>query len=132
MSWLTDIAEKLGIEIPPPPVAWLPTYQPQQYVSYPLGNGTMGQAPINVEFLVDLPTAQHLLATYDPNGTIISTPFMPVGSPDTSTATVYELQWPNGVTIVAGELAELLTNNANNPTVGDSLVKAAIAARGAA
>jgi hypothetical protein len=131
MSWLTDLEAKLGINIPPPPAPWMPTYQLQAYVTSTLGDGSTESVPVSVTYLVTMDTAQHLQQIYDPSGSIVSIPFVPPAG-GVSGPMVIWLQWPNGVKIIAGMLASYFTNNPNNPDVADKMVRVAIQAAGAA
>ena len=134
MSWIDNLEKTLGFTIPPPPApVWQPTYDTAtEYVTVPTNDGGTQQIAIAENYLVDAATAEHLRAQYDPAGTVVLTTFLSGGGPDTSTAIIYNLRWPNGVTIEAHFLAAMYAQNPNNPAVADAACKAMIAARGAA
>lgn len=129
MNWWEKLFADLFASKEP---AWVPTYEPQAYVTTTMGDGTTVKVPIAIDYLVTAETAEHLRAKYCPNGKVIEAPFEGAGGPNASNAVMRELQWPNGVTIIAGFLAGIWTRNAAHADVANSLCLAAIAARGAA
>jgi hypothetical protein len=127
-NWWDVILQQLNFS---PLLSFTPTYEPTQYVTTTMGDGTTVTVPINSFYLATLATAQWLQKQYCPLGKILSIPFYGAGGPNATPAMMYELQWPNGVVIVAGLLAECYTNNPD-PTDADAAVKAIIQERGAA
>src|SRR5579862_422095 len=129
MNWALFWAQFMPPPVNPP---YKPTYLEQQFVSEPDNKGGTAKQPINIFYFATTATAAWLLAKYNSKGAVISVPFEGAGGPDVASAEVLELVWPNGVAINAGLLASLWSQNPANPDVADALVKAAIAARGAA
>jgi hypothetical protein len=135
-QWILDIAKKIGLDLSQPASpAWVPTYEPQQYVTTTMGDGTTKVVPIAIDYLATADTAAHLQKLY--GGTVVSVPFEGDGGPNSASAQMRELELPAAVTgqppvrIIAGLLAVFYTQNPNNPDEADRLCRAAITAHGA-
>lgn len=127
-AWLAAIE---GLFLPPQKNApWTPTYAPPQTVSEPDNAGGQATQPLNRYYFPDVDTVAKLRARYDPDGRVIGVPLLGDG-PDTATAAPPYLVWPNGVSIMAGLLAMIWSQNPANPDAADSLCRQMIAARGA-
>ncbi len=110
---------------------WTPTYLQQQYVTEPNNQGGLARQPLNLMYFPDGVSCEHLRLKYCPGGSIQQVPLLG-GGPDSSSAAVPYLVWPNGVSIMAGALAALWTLNPSHQDVADSLCLDAIKASGAA
>lgn len=132
MTWWQQILANLGFTLPAPSPVWVPTYEPTQYVTTTMGDGSQVKVPIAFDYLATADTADHLLGLYDPQGKVVAVPFEGDGGNNSASASMRELQWPNGVRIIAGLLAVFYTENPNDPAEADRLCKDTIKAHGAA
>lgn len=102
------IANGYAVQQPP----WVPTYE-SNFVSWPGTDGTMQTAALNPLHFPTLETANLLALKYAVEGkqlTVIEVPFLGLG-PVMSRAIARLLQWPNGATLPAYQLANYFTNN---------------------
>jgi hypothetical protein len=133
MSFLQDILDLLQRfgAIPPPPLTWQPTYEPQQFIVETLPDGSSESIPVNITYFVTAETAEHLRAIYDPNGTIVSVPILSAGGPFSSVPVARALKFTDGTVIRAGDLAVVFSQQYPlDPVQADKVVRAILAARG--
>src|SRR6266436_911642 len=100
MSWWQDLLISLGVK--PPPLTWLPTYEPQAFISQTANDGSVIAYPINIYDRVTADTAEHLRVFYAPLGTVELIPFLGPGGPVSGNPTIRWIRWSNGVHIIAG------------------------------
>ncbi len=130
MSWWNDLLAGLGIRVPP--LTWQPTYEPVQYVTTTMGDGSTSKSEVSKFYLATAETAEHLRAIYCPKGRVVLEPFLGQAGPSSGYPPMRMLEWPNGVRIIAGLLAEYFTEKPFDPVQADKDVRVAIAVRGAA
>lgn len=133
MEWWQKQALELGLDLNFS-TSWVPTYEPQQWVSTTMGNGQVIKVPISQEYLATAESAEHLRQMYCPLGKVVEQPFLGAGGPSSGYPSVRLLEWPpfikggQSVRILAGLLAVWWTRYPNDSAAADKACKAVIAA----